>query len=144
MRRHYLWLKAGNPETFILNDEVYEIRERGYISILNRPERSILGFDHTEVGVALANAWHLPARLQECIAHHHQPDKAPTEPEVAAVVHIANSLAVLAELDSTDQYEAPAVDSVAWEITGLSHEIIPDVIEAARAELADVKSLFLM
>jgi two-component system, cell cycle response regulator len=40
-------------------------------------ERSMLGFDHSEVGAALARKWRLPDHLAESIAHHHDPEKAP-------------------------------------------------------------------
>ena len=34
-------------------------------------EQQVLGFDHAEVGAALATAWHLPEILVNCIGYHH-------------------------------------------------------------------------
>ena len=107
-------------------------------------ERSVMGFDHTDVGGALATMWGLPQRLHDCLKYHHSPAKATHFPEAAALVHIANSLAVLAELDSTNDYEAPPIDPVAWEMVGLHREIVPDIITGAQQRFIDVKSLFML
>jgi len=107
-------------------------------------ECAILGFDHTAVGAELAAEWQLPETLRECMEYHHQPDQATINPELNALVHISSCLAVLAEIDSTDLYEAPVIDPLAWEITKLNQEMIPEVLEQARMEFSEVKSLFLM
>ena len=36
-------------------------------------EREVFGFDHMDVGAALASEWGLPDSLRACIAHHHEP-----------------------------------------------------------------------
>jgi len=107
-------------------------------------ECAILGFDHAAVGAELASQWQLPATLRECIGYHHQPDQATINPELNALIHISSSLAVLAEIDSTDMYEAPAIDPQAWELAKLNQDIIPDVLEHAHTEFSEVKSLFMM
>jgi HD-like signal output (HDOD) protein len=65
-------------------------------------EQQILGFDHSDVGGALAKQWNLPMVLQECIAYHHAPAKAEKHKREVALIHIANSLAQLAEVDSLE------------------------------------------
>ncbi len=42
-------------------------------------ERVELGFDHAEVGAALAKKWNLPESYVGAIAHHHHPAEAPVE-----------------------------------------------------------------
>lgn len=101
-------------------------------------ERRIFGFDHMQVGEALISKWQLSPKLRECVAHHHEPAKAKDFPLETALVHIANAVAVMAELQSTD--ELPHIDPVCWELTGLDPADLPSVIEEARGELTEVES----
>jgi HD-like signal output (HDOD) protein len=91
---------------------------------INSCEREVMGFDHGAVGVALARKWGLPRSLQECIEFHHDPQLAKEYPIDAAIVHIANSVAVLAEIGSTDLGDALA--------------ILPDALRATRLDSAGV------
>jgi len=45
------------------------------------------------LGAWLAERWGLPADLVEAIACHHRPENATRNPELAFLVHVANSLA---------------------------------------------------
>jgi HD-like signal output (HDOD) protein len=105
-------------------------------------ERELLGFDHAAVGGALARHWRLPPSLVECIEFHHEPARAQAHPLDAAVVHIANSVAVLAEVESDEWEDAPQIQPAAWEVTGLTREQALVQVAAARAAVDEVKSLF--
>lgn len=105
-------------------------------------ERSILGFDHAAVGGALARKWRLPVSLQECIEFHHEPDRAVQHPVDVAVVHIANSLAVLTEIESDDFIDAPEIHPIAWELTGLDRPTTLGLMHVIRDGVADAKALF--
>lgn len=106
-------------------------------------ENQVIGFDHSAVGGALARQWNLPSVLQECIACHHDPAKAEKHPREAALIHIANTLAQLAEVDSLELDDAPLIDPVAWEITGLDAEVVEPVVRAAQQEFTEIEQLFL-
>lgn len=105
-------------------------------------EREIIHFDHAQVGAELARHWQLPEVLQECIAFHHEPEQAKNYPVETAIVHIANSLAVLAELHSTDEEEAGHIEEAAWEVTGLDRSIIEPTIAIANEQITEVQSSF--
>lgn len=105
-------------------------------------ERAALGFDHAAVGGALARQWHLPPVLEECIAHHHDIGAAERHPREAAIVHIANSLAQLAEVDSLALDDAPPIDPRAWETAGLDAEAIEPAVHAAQQEIQEIEKLF--
>jgi putative nucleotidyltransferase with HDIG domain len=107
-------------------------------------EREILGFDHAVIGGALARRWRLPPSLVECIEFHHDPGKAQAHPLDVAIVHIANSTAVLAEVESDEIEDAPAIDPVAFEITGLGRAQVLAVAAASRGAVEEVKALFQM
>lgn len=56
-------------------------------------ERAVLGFDHTEAGAVLADAWNFPDELQDMIRGHHLPEAGDPGPSlVAAADYLANEL----------------------------------------------------
>jgi putative nucleotidyltransferase with HDIG domain len=106
-------------------------------------ERQTAGIDHAEVGGELARQWHLPPLLEECIAYHHNIGKAKRYPRETALIHIANIVAQMAEIDSLDPADVPPIDPAAWEITGLSGQSIEPVVREVQATINEVESLFM-
>lgn len=107
-------------------------------------ERQVMGFDHSGVGGELARQWNLPPLLEECIAYHHDIRQAQRYPLETAVVHIANILALMAEIDTFDPADVSPVDPFAWELTGLvAEEVIEPVVREAQEEIAEAEKLFL-
>ena len=111
---------------------------------LSEAEQRVLGFDHAQVGAELIRQWQLPQSLYECVAFHHQPAAADVFRFEAAIVHLANTLAVMAELDTTDfeEGEVPLLDPQVWEITGLDKDVVEPTIAVVKERLAEVCSLF--
>lgn len=106
-------------------------------------ERQTMGLDHAQVGGELARQWKLPAMLEECIAFHHDIQAAKRYPRETAFVHIANILALMAELQTLDFDEVAPVDPEAWELTGLTaDEVIDSVVGDTQAEIAEAERLF--
>jgi putative nucleotidyltransferase with HDIG domain len=105
-------------------------------------ERQTMGFDHSEVGGELARAWHLPSLLEECIAHHHDIAGSRHHPRETALVHLANILALMAELDTLDPIDVPPIDPNAWKLTGLAEECVEASVREAQAEIIEVERLF--
>jgi putative nucleotidyltransferase with HDIG domain len=107
-------------------------------------ERQIMGCDHAQVGGELARQWKLPPMLAECIEYHHsiQPDLR--FPREVALVHIANILALMAEVQTQDPADVSPVDPRAWEITGLdANEVLLPTVQEAQEEIAEAEQLFL-
>lgn len=137
-------------ELVIFNREPEEAKQ-ALLLVLEEPgelpvyiaERQIFGFDHSEVGGLLARQWKLPPLLVDCIAHHHDIAKAQTHLRETALIHIANIIALMAELDTLNLDDVPPIDPKAWEITGLSLDLLEPVMRAAQAEFAEVEPLFL-
>ncbi|MFA7279234.1 MAG: HDOD domain-containing protein [Sterolibacterium sp.] len=105
-------------------------------------EREVMGVDHAEVGGELAKHWNLPPLLQECIAYHHDVASAKQHPREVALVHLANVFALMAELDSLDPGDVSPIDSLAWELTGLSEDCTETVVREAQAEIQEAEQLF--
>ncbi len=57
-------------------------------------EDEVLGFNHAIVGGKIVEKWKLPNQLVEAILYHHEPDLAPNDKALVAIVHIADVLCV--------------------------------------------------
>jgi len=106
-------------------------------------EQEVLGFDHAQVGGLLLRHWRLPALIEECVAHHHTPEKAVHFPMEAAIVHIANSIATLAEINSTHLEDVPRIQATAWKVSGLKEEIIEPIMRETQKQFREARLLFL-
>ena len=106
-------------------------------------ERAVLKFDHGVVGASLARAWGLPDSLLECIEFHHEPHLARRFAADVATVHIANSLAVLAEIGSTDLDDAPALLPAALRVVRVDAADLPEIAMQTRDAAGEIMSLLL-
>jgi putative nucleotidyltransferase with HDIG domain len=107
-------------------------------------ERQVIGFDHAQVGGELARHWKLPPMLEECIEFHHNVQTSLRFPREVALVHIANILALMAEVHTLDPSDVSPIDPLAWEIVGLNpHEVLQPAVAEAQEEIADAEKLFL-
>ena len=104
-------------------------------------ERKVMGFDHADVGVALARNWGLPLSLQECIEFHHEPDRAREHPLEVATVHIANSVAVLAEIGSGDLSDAPPISAAALHAAKLDSAALVQIVLQTQESAAEMLPL---
>jgi putative nucleotidyltransferase with HDIG domain len=104
-------------------------------------ERKVMGFDHAAVGVALARNWGLPRSLQECIEFHHDPDRAKDFPLEVATVHIANSVAVLAEIGSSELSDAPPISPAALRAVKLDAAALAEVVLHTQQSAAEMLPL---
>lgn len=59
-------------------------------------EQATFGFDHAQIGQALATRWKLPERLASVIGRHHQPPKPPDDDSLHDVVHAADVICLWA------------------------------------------------
>lgn len=134
----------------VMFSQAPEETQRAFLNSLGEPgtispqaaEHQLLGFDHAELGGALAEHWGLPHLLCNIVRYHHAPAEAPTNSSQAvALVHIANTGAHLAELDSRDWADAPPIDPSVWPLLGFSADVLMPVIEQAQYEVLAVEAL---
>ncbi len=59
-------------------------------------ERNVFGIDHAELGAKMAEAWSFPSDVVSAIRYHHRPSEAGEHKPLAFVVHVADSLAMMA------------------------------------------------
>ena len=58
----------------------------------NEAEDRILGFNHATVGGKVAEKWNLPSDLVEAISFHHHPEQSEKNPQLTAIVHLADAM----------------------------------------------------
>jgi putative nucleotidyltransferase with HDIG domain len=132
-----LFSRAPEPERRALLMSVDSIDDEALFLC----EREVFGFDHAAVGLALARNWAMPLLLQECIAFHHEPERAREHPIEVATVHIANSVAVLAEIGSYDLCDAPAISPGALRSVNLEIASLTEIVLQTQKSAAEVLPL---
>lgn len=78
-------------------------------------EREVIGFDHGEVGAALARHWDLPLSLEEIIGNHHNPGRSKRYPLETTIIHLADIIAKAMELGSSGDIHVPPLDEKSWD-----------------------------
>lgn len=110
--------------------------------LLYNAEMEIIGFTHSDVGAALIDAWKLSDTLKEVIANHHTPLKAKEHRVETAIVHIANCIVEAIGPDvAMDEHlfdDYPAFEPETLNITGLDLKILPELMDQAWEQAAEV------
>ena len=105
-------------------------------------EHKVFGFDHTQVGHALARLWRFPAPLQCAIRDHHHPFGADDVSDIAVLIHLANAIAILAEFDSEEMADGPAIDRRAMEHLGLEADVFIATIPIIQERVPELLQAF--
>ncbi len=111
---------------------------------MHQAEMEVLGFDHATVGGLLLHNWRLPPMLEECVALHHRPDDAGKFPVEVAIVHLANVIATMAEINSTHLEDVPAIAPTAWSQAGLKADQLEPAMREAQRLFRDARQVFLV
>ncbi len=98
-------------------------------------EQTLLGCDHAAVGYALLKAWNLPPALCDAVGSHHDMTNGGEARLDAAIIYLADIIANKAEMSVDYSGSVVAFDPLVWEISGLSEELVPEL-------MADVEPLF--
>ena len=101
-------------------------------------ERAVLGYDHSEAGGALLEAWNLPAELQDMVRWHHAPAEAQRHQREAAVMHVADIISTAMEFGCSGDHAVPALAAGAWEQLGLSSTVLGAVTEQVDRQVNEV------
>lgn len=126
----HLLLATTAPETY--KSIQAHIRQRsGYSWIV---ENEMLGFDHARLGGMLLHRWNMPLPLIMSALRHHNSEGMDRYHE-AAVVHIADIIAKGLGAGLYHNERVPALLPEAWEISRLTPEMLPAVVEAMQLKL---------
>ena len=110
---------------------------------LHIAEQEVFGFHHGEVGAELMRAWNLPESFMEVARHHHQPSVAERYRLETATVHLADVITGMALSTASGTSRVAALEPGAWELTGLSVEIMEPVVAEADAQFEEARAAIL-
>ena len=85
---------------------------------MQEAERAVLGIDHVEAGLVLAQHWNFSDTLQLAIAGHHNPE-APGASALASIIHVADAVVHALDLTQVSDDLVPRVSPAAWATIGL-------------------------
>ncbi len=91
-------------------------------------EKTILGFDHPEIGYALCKNWNVPDSLTNAIRYHHAPARSQGD-KITFIIHLADALAMMSGLGAGIDGMAYEMDPQAMALLGYQEEDIPEIIE---------------
>ena len=90
---------------------------------LLQAEAVVIGTSHAEVGAWIADKWNFPQYFAEAIQFHHNPGYAQINPELTAIVHVANQIVSTGDYSCSDlpiKIDISAIQAIGIERLGLS------------------------
>ena len=103
-------------------------------------EHDVLGFDHAQIGVALAQRWKFAAEIGDAIAGHHAPEDQPAS-SLANLVHLADVMAHVLNFPGGKNDLAPRLSAVAWNRLGLDWHDFKRLMAEVDAQRQDANML---
>ena len=129
-------------EMLFLTDEFMRV-----VAIVNKQstlmitaEHQVLGYSHAEIGKLLAGKWNLPVKLEQVIAHHHQPAAAGGFIMEASIVHLADILCRALNMGYGGDDKMPPLDKFAWESLRIRTDALELIMETMQDEYRDIST----
>ncbi|MQA21309.1 HDOD domain-containing protein [Rugamonas rivuli] len=105
-------------------------------------ERSVLGVDHVDAGMALAEHWNFSDTMRLAIGGHHDPE-APGAGFLAAIIHVADAIVHALDLAQAPDDLVPPVSTVAWTALGLDEEIYLQLFRETELQYEEISMVLL-
>jgi putative nucleotidyltransferase with HDIG domain len=133
-----LVLVTGHPDAY---DQVVAWHEQ-HGGDWQEAERAVLGIDHVDAGVALADHWNFSDTMRQAIAYHHTPDVHGAG-FLATIVHVANAIVHALDLAGEDDELVPRVSSVAWDAMGLNEEAYLHLFRETELQFGEMSTILM-
>ncbi|HED18124.1 MAG TPA: HDOD domain-containing protein [Gammaproteobacteria bacterium] len=101
-------------------------------------ERDIIGCDYGQVGSQLMQNWNFPENWIQAVRYQNEPADAQSFSFEASIMHLS---ARITGMDSTAG-ELATIDPIAWEVTGLSEDMIEPLLITADEQLGSAIETF--
>ena len=105
-------------------------------------ERAVLGVDHVDAGLALAEHWNFSDTMRLAIGGHHDPE-APGAGFLAAIIHVADAIVHALDLAQVQDDLVPPVSTVAWTALGLDEEIYLQLFRETELQYEEISMVLL-
>ncbi|WP_300154547.1 HDOD domain-containing protein [Solidesulfovibrio sp.] len=114
---------------------------KGNMTPLCVAENEVLGFSHPLIGGLLLKAWKFPEALVAAVSCHHTPSASPGDVE-AAILHMADIMAVALGFTPPASVMVPPLEPAAWDLLGLDPARLADVAAAGQDQIDDIVGSF--
>ena len=98
-------------------------------------EQLLFQINHATIGKAVFRAWDFPANVVDAIRYHHEPEKAGTVPQLAALVHVADFMSYQMRLGAPGGYPPATCSPAALHVLGVTEAQTLEFHERIRGEL---------
>jgi putative nucleotidyltransferase with HDIG domain len=105
-------------------------------------ERAVLGVDHVDAGLALAEHWNFSDTMRLAIGGHHDPE-APGAGFLAAIIHVADAIVHALDLAQVKDDLVPPVSAVAWTALGLDEAIYLQLFRETELQYEEISMVLL-
>jgi putative nucleotidyltransferase with HDIG domain len=105
-------------------------------------ERKVLGVDHVDAGMALAEHWNFSDTMRLAIGGHHDPE-APGAGFLATIIHVADAIVHALDLAQVRDDLVPPVSTVAWTALGLDEEIYLQLFRETELQYEEISMVLL-
>jgi len=118
-------------------DQIAEARDEGLDMLA--AEKKVIGLNHAQIGGRLARRWGFPEALVDSIEHHHTPELATSEPMLASIAHLAESITYALALGEGLENMAYELSESALGLTGIDHVGFLSMEDVLLKELAKAR-----
>jgi putative nucleotidyltransferase with HDIG domain len=125
-----------------ISDQVTALTLKGRIYV--EAEVEVYGFMHSDVGAWLADKWNLPENINGAIHYHHNICGAGEQMKTAAVVHLADHIAIKQGYGplETGQFEGPLSEGT-MHMLGITKKMIAAIETRVEESLATLREMWL-
>jgi HD-like signal output (HDOD) protein len=104
-------------------------------------QRSVLGYDHGDVGGELLKQWKIPAIISEPVACHHAPGRAELYPVESSLMHVADVIGHAMQVGFGGEPFVPPLDTRSWERMDIPVSLLATIIEQGDAQLTEAMAI---
>ena len=155
-----VYRREENPERFIIAGMLHDIGKlilytklqdesakilstcRSKKEYTSLAEKTLLGFDHAELGGVLMEAWNFPLRQIEAVKYHHNPLKSSEFSTDAAIIHIGDIITHSLRVVLNGGY-IPPLNPRAWDLIDLPTSLLPSILNQVESQFTGSIKFFL-
>jgi putative nucleotidyltransferase with HDIG domain len=133
-----LVLVTAHPQAYRAVIDWHTAQSAGWL----QAERAVLGVDHVDAGVALAEHWQFSDTMRQAIAYHHAPDLHGAG-FLAAIVHVADAVVHALDIAGEAEEVVPRVSDVAWDAMGLNEEAYLHLFQETELQVEEMSAILM-
>jgi hypothetical protein len=103
----------------------------------------VLGVDHVQAGLALAEHWNFSNTMKLAIGGHHCP-QAPGAGFLASIIHVADAIVHALDLAHMAEDLVPPVSTSAWNALGLDEAVYLQIFSETQLQYEEIAMVLLV